>query len=302
MTTTGRSPSDIEIPTVSWPSTRPQELRIRLLTSLVLMPLFVVALVLGHVLFLGAALLLAGVGTWEFLNLAALKGFRVRSVAGVGFALALPIVLYWGAAPGFELTMLIAAGAIGIAVTQLFSDGDDQAIAAVSVTVFAAIYVGLLFGHFVLVREIAREIPGAPYWTGAALLTVPLVLTWINDTAAYAIGHRWGHRKLMPTVSPGKSVEGAVGALAVTVVVAFPVLWIVDRWVPLFTAVDALALGALIGVAAPCGDLVESTFKRDAGVKDVSRLIPGHGGVLDRFDSLLLTVPVFYYYFKAVVL
>jgi phosphatidate cytidylyltransferase len=131
-------------------------------------------------------------------------------------------------------------------------------------------------------------------------LTLPILLTWINDTAAYAVGRRWGNRRLMPSVSPGKSVEGAIGALVVTVAAAVPLVWLLDRWVPFFEGYDGVVIGIVVGLVAPCGDLVESMFKRDAGVKDVSRLIPGHGGILDRFDSLLLTVPAFYYYLRAV--
>jgi phosphatidate cytidylyltransferase len=129
-----------------------------------------------------------------------------------------------------------------------------------------------------------------------------VVLTWINDSAAYFIGHRWGRRKLLPRVSPGKTVEGAAGALLVTVLAAVPTMWLVDRWVPLFDLADALAVGALVGIAAPVGDLIESAFKRDAGVKDASDLVPGHGGVLDRFDSLMVVVPSFWYYLQWVVL
>jgi phosphatidate cytidylyltransferase len=88
----------------------------------------------------------------------------------------------------------------------------------------------------------------------------------------------------------------------VTVLAAVPTMWLVDRWVPLFDLGDALAVGALVGLAAPIGDLIESAFKRDAGVKDSSELVPGHGGVLDRFDSLMVVVPAFWYYLQWVVL
>jgi len=278
-----------------------RELRTRLLTTLVLMPLFLAVAAVGREFFLGTMLLLAGVGAWEFLTMASLKPIPARRVAGVGLALAFPALLYWSGSSAIFVTLLTAA-VVGVAVNQLVTGGARESISAVSVTLFAAVYVGLLFGHFVLVREIAREMPGAPYWTGAAFLAIPLGLTWTNDTAAYAIGKRWGRRRLAPQISPGKSLEGALGALLVTVGVAVPLLWMVDRWVGVFTAADGFALGLLVGVAAPCGDLVESSFKRDAGVKDVSRLIPGHGGVLDRFDSLLFAVPVFYYYVREVVL
>lgn len=277
------------------------ELRTRLLATLVLMPAFLAVVVVGRELFLGATLLLTGVGAWEFQSMAQRKEFPVRRLLGIAFALAFPLLLYAGAGE-LDFLTVATAGVVGMGVAQLAASGTREAIAGVSASVFAAFYSGLLFGHFVLVREIAREMPGSPYWVGAVFLAIPLALTWANDTAAYAIGRKWGRRKLAPTISPGKSVEGAIGALIVTVAVAVPIVWLVNRWVPVFTAADGFALGLLVAIAAPAGDLVESSFKRDAGVKDVSRLIPGHGGVLDRFDSLLFAVPAFYYYVRGVVL
>jgi phosphatidate cytidylyltransferase len=274
------------------------ELRTRILAALVLVPVFLVAIAMGGRVLLAAAALLAGLGAWELLGLAGRKAIPVRRVPGVALALALPVVLYRGGA--FAIVALVVAGLAGIALTQLAA-GPREALGAVSVTLFAALYTGFLFGHFVLVREMA-PLAGAAYWTGAILLLVPIVLTWINDTAAYVIGHAFGRRRLAPSISPGKSLEGAVGALAVTVAAAVPLVLLADRWVPVFRPVDGIALGLLLGIAAPAGDLVESSFKRDAGVKDASRLIPGHGGVLDRFDSLLFTVPAFYYYVRGVIL
>lgn len=275
------------------------ELRDRLLASLLLIPLFMATIVVGSWLFLGTILLLTAVGSAEFLLMAAKKGIPTWRVAGIGIAMAIPTLLYLEGIP-VEMFTLVTAAVVGTALVQLFGGGQREAILAVAVTVFGAFYVGLLFGHFVLVREFARPPSELPYWTGAALLTLPILLTWINDTTAYAVGRRWGTRRLMPSVSPGKSVEGAIGALVVTVAAAVPLVWLVDRWVPFFEGYDGVVIGIVVGLVAPCGDLVESMFKRDAGVKDVSRLIPGHGGILDRFDSLLLTVPAFYYYLRAV--
>ncbi len=275
------------------------ELGTRILAALVLVPVFLAAIAFGGPVLVAAVAFLAGVGAWELLGLAARKGIPVRRVPGIVLALILPVILYRGDA--FALLAVLAAGVVGIAVAQLGTGATRDALGAVSITFFAAIYVGLLFGHFVLVREMGA-VANASRWMGAVLLLIPILLTWINDTAAYAVGRRWGRRRLAPSISPGKSVEGAVGALLVTVAAAVPLVLLANRWVPLFHPADGLALGALLGVAAPCGDLVESSFKRDAGVKDASRLIPGHGGVLDRFDSLLFTVPAFYYYLRGVVL
>jgi phosphatidate cytidylyltransferase len=125
---------------------------------------------------------------------------------------------------------------------------------------------------------------------------LPVLLTWASDIGAYAVGRTMGKRKLMPSVSPGKTVAGAVGALVVTAIVA----WLYTRFVLTpatqlaFVRGGVVVFGLLVSVAAQVGDLAESLLKREAGVKDSSHLIPGHGGILDRFDSLLFVLPVSY--------
>jgi phosphatidate cytidylyltransferase len=127
---------------------------------------------------------------------------------------------------------------------------------------------------------------------------LPVLLTWASDIGAFVVGRAIGRTKLIPSVSPGKTVEGAIGGLAACMLLAWPYAQFVlrpaahlnFRYAPL----GALAFGALISVAAQIGDLAESLMKREAGMKDSSHLIPGHGGVLDRFDSLFFVLPVAY--------
>jgi phosphatidate cytidylyltransferase len=129
-------------------------------------------------------------------------------------------------------------------------------------------------------------------------------MAWGCDTGGYFVGMVLGRRKLFPRVSPAKSVEGAIGGFVTAVGAAFlGRAWFVrDPWgEPILSVSQTLALGALVGVGSQLGDLVESLIKRDAHVKDTSDTIPGHGGVLDRFDSLLFSAPVTYYFLRAVV-
>jgi phosphatidate cytidylyltransferase len=131
---------------------------------------------------------------------------------------------------------------------------------------------------------------------GGLLLLLPLLITWASDIGAYAVGRAIGRRKLIPAVSPGKTVEGAIGGLAGSVLIA----WLYTSFVLRPAAqldfkaapFGALAFGAIVSGAAQVGDLAESLLKREAGVKDSSTLLPGHGGILDRFDSLLFVMPV----------
>jgi phosphatidate cytidylyltransferase len=169
-------------------------------------------------------------------------------------------------------------------------------LGAVALTLFGAIFIGGALAHAVFLRHLPP--PTAVPWLGWALVAFPVALTWIGDSAAYFAGRRWGRRKLIPTVSPGKTVEGAIASLvAATVVGAAFAAFLFQRWlgVPIGAFAGA-AGGALISVAAQVGDLAESLVKREAGVKDSGALLPGHGGVLDRFDALLFTLPVAYAY------
>lgn len=275
----------------------------RLATAAVLLPLFVATIVAGGLLFLVAVIALTAVGIAEFYGFALDKPYRARRVPGLALGVVIPAVLYWMPADPLTAATLMTVGVAGIATAQMLDPGGKEAVASVAFTLLGSLYVGLLLGHMVLVRELPREMPQAPYWLGAVLLGIPLVLTWVNDTVAYFAGRRWGRRRLLERVSPGKSWAGAVVAFVATVVVAGLALpWLDRRVIGLFEPVDALIIGSLVGLAAPLGDLVESAFKRDAGVKDSSQLVPGHGGVLDRFDSTLFTVPVLYHYLRGWVL
>jgi phosphatidate cytidylyltransferase len=130
-----------------------------------------------------------------------------------------------------------------------------------------------------------------PDETGMKYFAIAMLGTWASDTAAYFGGTRWGRHKLCPPISPAKSVEGALFGFAgciVTIMFAGAYLG--------FSLTDRLACGSVVGIFCQLGDLVESAIKRHMGVKDSGRFFPGHGGVLDRVDSLLFSIPAVYYY------
>jgi phosphatidate cytidylyltransferase len=166
----------------------------------------------------------------------------------------------------------------------------DRPLGAAAVTLLAVLYAGSLPAFLIPIRH---DLFGTRSWAGAWLVFFPLVVTWICDTFAMFGGKTFGGPKLAPTVSPGKTrsgaVSGVVGALLVAVVfglVVFPRLGIAA---PLG---DLLLIAAVLSVVGQVGDLAESLFKREAGMKDSGTLIPGHGGVLDRLDSLYFVIPV----------
>ncbi len=161
---------------------------------------------------------------------------------------------------------------------------------AAASTVFCVVYVSLIAYVFDLrFNDYAVDARG-----GTVLAMLPILLTWATDVGAYTFGRMFGSHKLMPSVSPGKTIEGAVGGIVLSVVIGWlyvafllhPFAQLTMR--PLATLFFALCLS----VVAQIGDLAESLLKRAGGVKDSSTIIPGHGGVLDRFDSLLFVLPV----------
>jgi phosphatidate cytidylyltransferase len=155
----------------------------------------------------------------------------------------------------------------------------DPAIAA-----FGPLYVGLCLGHLLPVRAMPE---------GEFLIFALFLITWAGDTGAYYAGTSLGRHKLAPAISPNKTIEGLAGGLVAAVLAAsLAQVW----FLPSLTNGDCVALGGLLTTAGLLGDLAESAMKRGAGVKDSGSLIPGHGGMLDRLDSLLFTAPAFYYY------
>jgi phosphatidate cytidylyltransferase len=146
------------------------------------------------------------------------------------------------------------------------------------------LYVGLTLSYLVLVRLLPD---------GESLLFFLLLVTWAADTGAYYVGTLYGQRALAPRISPKKTFEGLAGGFIGATIVAFVARW---TFMPEFSNLDTLVLALVLTVAGLWGDLVESAIKRGVGVKDSGGLLPGHGGMLDRLDSLLFTAPAFYYY------
>jgi phosphatidate cytidylyltransferase len=272
------------------------ELTKRILSALVLAPAAVAAVYWGDAAlatFLGAA---AAAGTWEFCRIARGAGADPFDAAAIVLAAIVPLVahaerLY----PRFELPpavpLLVVLALFAAAIWRRGVAGHP--LLAVAATVLGVVYVAAPLGYGYALRYHEYAVGRA---AGSVVVMFPVLLTWASDIGAYAVGRTIGRRKLIPSVSPGKSVEGAIGGLVCTMLFAVayerlalePVAQLAMRWW------WAAAFGLAVSVAAQLGDLVESLIKREAGVKDSSHLIPGHGGVLDRVDSLLFVLPVAY--------
>lgn len=223
------------------------------------------------------------------------REIEAMDVFGVAIAAALPlyaVLAHRGVidAPA-ALASVVVLALLGSALWARGVDGHP--LASVAVTTFGAVYAGGFLSFAWLLRHHRFVATDAG---GTALVMYPVVLTWASDIAAYFVGRAFGRRKLMPSISPGKTRAGAWGALVLTTVasVAYARYVLAPQAQLGLTTAVAAAFGLLISVAAQVGDLVESMFKREAGVKDSSALLPGHGGVLDRLDSLYFVLPVAY--------
>jgi phosphatidate cytidylyltransferase len=172
-----------------------------------------------------------------------------------------------------------------------------SAMQNIASTVWGLFYPAVFFGFMILLRELPNEL-GMEYKLGGKWLLLMLIIIWICDTAAYFIGKAVGKHKLFFRISPHKTVEGAVAGLVFSFITAyiFHLTYIED-----LTLLQCMIIALIAGTIGQIGDLVESLFKRDAGVKDSSNLLPGHGGMLDRFDAPLFVAPVVYLYLKFIV-
>lgn len=277
------------------------ELARRLAVAALGIPLAILLIYLGGWP-LGIALaILAAIGASELSDIALASG--VRPYRGLAAAIAAGVVVFavdrTPAAAAPAVAGVIGIGALIAAAASIWLRGSGgRPLDASAVTVYAGVLLGAGFASAMLLRGLDPGLGGGASWRGAAPLAFPLAITWTGDTAAYFIGTRWGRHKLIPSVSPKKSKEGAIAGLAASVIaaVAFDAL-VFDGWfgVPIGPGYAA-AGGVLIGVVGQIGDLAESVVKREAGVKDSGRIFPGHGGVLDRFDALLFALPAAWIY------
>jgi phosphatidate cytidylyltransferase len=240
----------------------------------------------------------AAVAAAEFYRLAEARGVRPFTSLGVTaagalvlLATALPSTIELG--PAFlGVLLVVTLLSLGGAVWLRWPAGEP--LAAASITVAGVVYTGGTLAFLPLLRALGT-VPGGSAGALApmAFVFLPLLTTWIGDTAAYFAGRAWGRTKLAPSVSPGKTVVGAVAGLvgSTLVSVALSMFVLADLPVLGVSVFTAAWIGLLLGAAGQLGDLTESMLKREAGVKDSGTLLPGHGGMLDRVDSLLFSVP-----------
>lgn len=257
----------------------------RVFSAITLIPIIAWVVYAGDWWFLGALAVAGTLAGQEFYQMMHQGGFQPAPAIGLSLLLFLLLDVStpeWDIAhPAIVLVIILAF------VWHLFQKDDAAPTASWALTVMGGLYLGWFLGHFLLLR--AR--PDGLAWTIVAFLA-----TWISDTGAYFVGLAIGRHKLWPRISPKKSWEGSIGGLVTGVLGSMLIAWLAG-----LPPGHGAAVGALISIIAPFGDFAISMMKRQVGVKDSGSLIPGHGGMLDRLDSLLFSAVVVYYYVKWVV-
>jgi len=236
---------------------------------------------------------------WEFYRICEAKGLRTYKVWGVIGTLALVSGSWFfyrqpqrlQLSYDFDILILLVF-ALGVFIRQFPQKLNPQGIETMAVTLFGLIYVAWL-GNFITRINFA-----SPH--GRYFIMLLVVVTKFTDMGAYIVGSVMGRHKLIPRISPKKTWEGTIGGIAFAVGGAFLCRWVMPVEMAQLTIVHATVVGLLLGVAAVIGDLAESLVKREAGVKDSSTILPGHGGCLDMIDSLLFTAPLLYVYMRLV--
>jgi phosphatidate cytidylyltransferase len=261
----------------------------RVATAIVALPALLAAIFLGPPWLAVAIVALAlAVGLGEFSSLLRARG--IRPMRHVGFPLAAALFLDV-VTPGWLGVPFAPIGALLLLTFTLWRGADFESVSAAAATLLGAVYLGALGGTIAALRLLD------PIGEGAWRMVLLLGILVFSDSLAFFVGHAVGRRRLLPGISPGKSVEGAIGGLVGGVLGALVVRHL---GLPGLPALHAVALGAAVSAMGIVGDLDESLLKRWAGVKDSGTLFPGHGGMLDRLDSLLFGAPVLFYYFQYV--
>lgn len=270
----------------------------RILTAVIGIPITIYVIHFGEWLFAAAILLLALLAWHEFYTILRNKNIHVFLTFGFFITFLLLGCAWLGNSQEMIMTIVFT---ILLCLVKMILSGNKFTVIDVAFSIFGITYIGVCFSHLLLLRYtdsslyITTSLGTLP--AGASYLWLAFIGTWANDTFAYFIGSRFGRHKLCPEISPAKTIEGSLGGLAGSIA-AITLLGLLFR----LPVSHSIIMGVLVGIVAPVGDLAESAIKRFAGVKDSGNLLPGHGGILDRFDSILFTVPVIYYYMHAFLL
>ncbi|MDI9481206.1 MAG: phosphatidate cytidylyltransferase [Syntrophomonadaceae bacterium] len=257
-------------------------LRTRVITALIGIPLLIGILYAGEMFRMGFFSLLALVGLYEFIGMMKQAGRPAPVLPALLLVMAFLLV----EVVAYPLTTLVFITLL-LAVFRVVTNYPNTSFDNTAMVMFFAVYIGVCLSYAIKLSFMEQ---------GFVWCLLAFFLTWASDIGGYAVGIKWGKHKLAPRLSPNKTWEGSLGGILLTSLIALVFFSLTDM-VNLISAY-ALLLGVLTSVAAQFGDLLMSGIKRFFQVKDSGHIIPGHGGVLDRFDSFLLVVPLVYFFLQ----
>ena len=264
------------------------ELTIRVLVALVGIPLLLFVILQGEIYFFSIIVIIAIISQWEMYKILQSKKIHVSIVPGY----TLGMLLLYFTAYGFEKNLILVSflALLFLFALEMFRN-KESALLNVAGTILGIVYpVAFLAALLFLRFNIDEILPKTGYNPAGMFIITMFASIWLCDTFAYFFGKAFGKHRLFERVSPKKSIEGAVAGLVGAILIFFISKWIGFLHIP---NILVLICGIIVGTLGQLGDLVESWFKRDAGVKDSSSILPGHGGMLDRFDSLMFIAPAF---------
>jgi phosphatidate cytidylyltransferase len=259
-----------------------------------------IPIVLGAFWLGGAALAtllasMSAVSAWELYRIAKEGGANPMAPLGVMIAALVPLAVHGQYLHIFDIPNAVAVLVVLVVIAaSIWARGvDGKPLGSAAITLLGVAYTSCTLSFAYALRYFGYAVGDT---AGALVLMLPVVLTWASDTGAYFTGRTFKGPKLVPSISPGKTISGAVGGVVLTVIVCYAFVHglLKPRAQLAFTPWGLFVFAIGISVAAQVGDLAESLFKREAGVKDSGTLLPGHGGALDRFDSLFFVLPVAY--------
>lgn len=262
-------------------------LRTRILSAAVFIPLAVALLLIGDWIYALAVVIILAIGGFEYVGALRQGGYRpyqgtlitaIVLIAGAQAVGLMPALL----GPGMAFFLIIAM----VAMLAAYGRGDNFPAINFGLTLGGALYIGWLGAHFIAIRQL----PNGQFW---ALISV--LATGFGDVGAFFVGRAFGHHKMSPVVSPGKTWEGYFGGVITSAGVGALVAAVAAGYNAAVQGIDGALIGLLAGFTSPVGDLGLSAIKRMVHVKNFSNVIPGHGGMLDRLDSMFVGVPVSYY-------
>lgn len=258
----------------------------RVLVSVVAIPIILLLVYFGKIYFTIFVAAIIFLTLFEFYKMAEKKGAHPDYASGFLYTLFMIVIFY---TKNFEFFLPLTFLFISIVLMMNLTRVENNSFLNVGSTIFGAILLSVFYSTLIGIREKFED----NYTQGAYVIMVMFAAIWICDSAAYFGGTAFGKHRLLERISPKKSVEGAIFGFVfalLTFVVGKILLLEFLNWF------DIIYMGLVVGIIGQLGDLIESMFKRDVGVKDSSNILPGHGGILDRFDSLLFVSPFIYFY------